>query len=120
MFKTCLSACGVAIATLTLAGAAQAKPPDVNSDKLERAVTVPGIVEHQRALQNIADMNGGTRHTETPGYTASVAYVRETMKRAGWNVSVSPVQHARVAGDRGAGVPAAHADGEDVRAGHGR
>ena len=69
--------------------AAQAKPPDVNSDKLERAVTVPGIVEHQRALQNIADMNGGTRHTETPGYTASVAYVRETMKRAGWNVSVS-------------------------------
>ena len=89
MFKTCLSACGVAIATLTLAGAAQAKPPDVNSDKLERAVTVPGIVEHQRALQNIADMNGGTRHTETPGYTASVAYVRETMKRAGWNVSVS-------------------------------
>ena len=48
-----------------------------------RAVTVDGIVEHQRALQNIADMNGGTRYTKTPGYTASVAYVRETMESAG-------------------------------------
>jgi Zn-dependent M28 family amino/carboxypeptidase len=81
--------CGATMATLVLAGTVQAKPPDVDSSKLEGAVTVPGIVQHQRALQNIADMNGGTRHTETPGYTASVAYVRETMKRAGWNVSVS-------------------------------
>jgi Zn-dependent M28 family amino/carboxypeptidase len=89
MRRACLAACSAAMATLALTGTGQAKPPDVNSDKLERAVTVPGIVQHQRALQNIADMNGGTRHTETPGYTASVAYVRETMKRAGWNVSVS-------------------------------
>jgi Zn-dependent M28 family amino/carboxypeptidase len=50
--------------------------------------TVRGIVAHQRALQTIADMNGGTRHTETPGYTASVAYVRERMKRAGLKVKV--------------------------------
>jgi Zn-dependent M28 family amino/carboxypeptidase len=50
--------------------------------------TVRGIVQHQRALQGIADMNGGTRHTETPGYTASVAYVRERMKRAGLKVKV--------------------------------
>jgi Zn-dependent M28 family amino/carboxypeptidase len=89
MRRACLAVCGAAMATLAFTGTGQAKPPDVDSDKLERAVTVPGIVEHQRALQNIADMNGGTRHTETPGYTASVAYVRETMKRAGWNVSVS-------------------------------
>ena len=89
MRRACLSACGAVVAALALVGTGQAKPPDVNSDKLERAVTVPRIVEHQQALQNIADLNGGTRHTETPGYTASVAYVRETMKRAGWNVSVS-------------------------------
>lgn len=49
-------------------------------------MTVDGIVAHQQALQNIANMNGGTRHTETPGYAASVAYVRETMEAAGWNV----------------------------------
>ena len=46
-------------------------------------MTVDGIVEHQQALQNIANMTGGTRHTKTPGYTASVAYVRETMEAAG-------------------------------------
>jgi Zn-dependent M28 family amino/carboxypeptidase len=34
-------------------------------------------------------MNGGTRHTETPGYTASVAYVRDTMRKAGLNVRVT-------------------------------
>jgi Zn-dependent M28 family amino/carboxypeptidase len=79
----------VAALTLSTASAAQAKPEDVNSSKLEKAVTVEGIVEHQRALQHIADMNGGTRHTETPGYTASVAYVRERMRAAGLAVTVT-------------------------------
>ena len=84
-----LSVCVAMAATLALASTAAAKPPDVNSSKLRAAVTVDGIVEHQQALQNIADMNGGTRHTKTPGYTASVAYVRETMEAAGWDVSIS-------------------------------
>jgi Zn-dependent M28 family amino/carboxypeptidase len=59
------------------------------SEALEKAVSVKRIVAHQRALQNIADMNGGTRYTKTPGFTASVAYVRERMKRAGLNVTVT-------------------------------
>ncbi len=84
--------------TLTTASAAQARDHGhghghhghgVSSKKLERAVKVKGIVEHQRALQRIADMNGGTRHTETPGYTASVAYVAERMRRAGLDVEVT-------------------------------
>jgi hypothetical protein len=50
---------------------------------------VRGIVEHQRALQGIAAMNLGTRYTKTPGYTASVDYVRERMKRAGLKVKVT-------------------------------
>jgi len=53
------------------------------SAQLQKAVSVRNIVKHQRALQTIADMNGDTRHTETPGYTASVAYVKERMQRAG-------------------------------------
>jgi hypothetical protein len=73
MRRTHLVACAAAIAAV-MAPAAQAKPPDVDSTALERAVTVQGIVEHQRALQSIANLNGGTRHTETPGYAASVAY----------------------------------------------
>ena len=76
---------------LVPASGAQAKPRhhhDRGSAKLEKAVSVRNIVQHQRALQNIADMNGGTRYTKTPGFTASVAYVRERMQRAGLNTKV--------------------------------
>jgi Zn-dependent M28 family amino/carboxypeptidase len=48
-------------------------------------VTVEGITEHQQALQNIADLNGGTRYTRTPGYTASAAYVKATLEKAGYD-----------------------------------
>jgi Zn-dependent M28 family amino/carboxypeptidase len=88
MRRTHLLAAAVAAAAVAVPAAAQAKPQDINSNRLERMVTVDGIVEHQRALQGIANMTGGTRHTETPGYAASVDYVRETMKRAGLNVKV--------------------------------
>jgi len=77
---------------LVPASGAQAKPRHHGhhggSAKLEKAVSVRNIVKHRRALQSIADMNGGTRHTETPGFTASVAYVRERMQRAGLKVKV--------------------------------
>ena len=89
MRLTHLTACGAVLATFAFSSTAVAKPPDVDSSKLRAAVTVDGIVAHQRALQNIADLSGGTRHTKTPGYTASVAYVRETMEAAGWDVSIS-------------------------------
>jgi Zn-dependent M28 family amino/carboxypeptidase len=84
-----LSACAALAATLALTSTAAAAPPPVDSSELRAAVTVDGIVEHQQALRNIADMNGGTRNTDTPGYAASVDYVRETMKRAGWKVSTT-------------------------------
>ena len=58
---------------------------DMNSSRLERAVTVEGIHEHQKALQTIADLNGGTRHTRTPGYIASAAYVKATLEKAGYD-----------------------------------
>jgi Zn-dependent M28 family amino/carboxypeptidase len=73
------------VAVLCTAPAALAKPKDVNSSKLEKAVTVDGILEHQKALQNIADMNGGTRYTRTPGFTASAAYVKATLEKAGYD-----------------------------------
>ena len=79
---------------LTLTGASVAEAGhhrdryDADSSKLRRAVTVERMLKHERALQRIAHMNGDTRHTETPGYTASVAYVRERMKRAGLKVEV--------------------------------
>ena len=88
MRRVQLLTCAAVIASFAFGSTAVAKPPDVDSSKLRAAVTVEGIVAHQRALQDIADDNGGTRHTKTPGFPASVAYVRETMENAGWNVSV--------------------------------
>jgi len=55
-------------------------------DKLLGCVTLEGVREHQAALQAIATANGGTRAAATPGYDASVDYVIETMKAAGWTV----------------------------------
>jgi Zn-dependent M28 family amino/carboxypeptidase len=81
-----LSTCAAVIAAcFTATPAAIAAPPDVDSTRLENLVTVQGITEHQHALQNIADLNGGTRYTRTPGYTASAAYVKATLEKAGYD-----------------------------------
>ena len=58
--------------------------------KLLECVRVEGVVEHLEALQAIADANGGTRASETPGYDASVDYVVETLEAAGWAAEVEP------------------------------
>src|SRR6187455_223011 len=55
--------------------------------KLLECMTLEGVREHQAALQEIADENGGTRAAGTPGYDASVDYVVDTLKAAGWTVS---------------------------------
>jgi Zn-dependent M28 family amino/carboxypeptidase len=79
-----LAATAAFIAALIGAPAAVAAPPDVDSTRLEQLVTVQGITDHQKALQNIADLNGGTRYTRTSGYTASAAYVKATLEKAGY------------------------------------
>jgi Zn-dependent M28 family amino/carboxypeptidase len=96
-----LAATAAALAALAGAPAAIAAPPDVDSSRLERMVTVQGITEHQKALQNIADLNGGTRYTRTPGYTASAAYVKATLEKAGYDARYEmfnmPVWHETAA-----------------------
>ena len=60
--------------------------------KLLECVTLEGVREHQAALQAIADANGGTRVSGSPGYDASVAYVKQRMEAAGYAVTVQPFQ----------------------------
>ena len=74
------------LALLTFAPAAMAVD-EINTKKLREDVTVNGILEHERALQRIANMNGGTRASGTPGYDASAAYVKDRLKKAGYKVS---------------------------------
>jgi Zn-dependent M28 family amino/carboxypeptidase len=84
MRRRAVLAFAVVAAAFAFGSTAVAAPPDVDSTRLEQLVTVQGITEHQQALQNIADLNGGTRYTRTPGYTASAAYVKATLEQAGY------------------------------------
>jgi hypothetical protein len=107
MRRRAVLAFAVVAAAFAFGSTAVAAPPDVDSSRLEQLVTVPGITEHQKALQNIADLNGGTRYTRTPGYTASAAYVKATLEKAGydaryemfnmpeWHENAAPVLQAK-------------------------
>jgi Zn-dependent M28 family amino/carboxypeptidase len=61
---------------------------NVDTRKLREGVTVGGILEHERALQNIAIAHDGTRAATTPGYDASVDYVVNRLRAAGYRVSL--------------------------------
>lgn len=58
--------------------------------KLTECVTTDGVTRHLEALQEIADENGGTRASGTPGYDASVDYVASQLRRAGYEVTIDP------------------------------
>lgn len=60
------------------------------SAKLQEAVTPAGIMRHQREFQAIAERNGGTRASGTPGYDRSAAYVARRLEDAGYTVTTQP------------------------------
>ena len=53
-------------------------------DRLPRAVSVARMRADLRALERIADRYGGNRAAGTPGYAASVRYVRDELRKAGY------------------------------------
>ena len=82
MTRQVVSALLVSLGVLTIAGSAAAAggaacATRVNNtfEKLLECVTVDGVRAHQAALQAIADANGGTRVSGTPGYDDSADYV---------------------------------------------
>ncbi|HEX5594976.1 MAG TPA: M28 family metallopeptidase [Micromonosporaceae bacterium] len=83
----------LATATAVLVGAAAAASPALaapnnnNSRKLREAVTAEGVFKHLAALQKIADENGGTRVSGTPGYDKSVDYAESVFRAAGYQVT---------------------------------
>jgi aminopeptidase Y len=60
--------------------------------KLLECVELADVRAHQAAFQSIADANGSTRVSGSPGYDASADYVVERMQAAGWNVTVQEFQ----------------------------
>jgi Zn-dependent M28 family amino/carboxypeptidase len=86
MRKILIGTVAVALSAAFLSGPPAAAVDNVNTAKLRQAVTVNGILTHERAFQRIANQNGGTRASGTPGYDASVAYVSKLLRRAGYKV----------------------------------
>ena len=78
---------GLVVVAVAVPSTAAVAIDDVNTRKLERAVTVNGILQHERVLQRIANNNGGTRVSGSPGYDASAAYVTEKLTEAGYEVT---------------------------------
>jgi Zn-dependent M28 family amino/carboxypeptidase len=69
------------------------------STEFRKAVTVARMRAHLVALQRIADANGGNRAAGTPGYKASVRYVRAQLARAGLRVRLQSFPYVRFAVD---------------------
>ena len=56
------------------------------ADRLRAAVSTDAVMAHLRQFQDIANRNGGTRQTGTPGYSASVDYVVKALEDKGFDV----------------------------------
>ena len=65
----------VALLTTLLVATPALALDEVNTKRLRNAVTVGGILSHERVFQRIANQNGGTRASGTAGYDASADYV---------------------------------------------
>jgi Zn-dependent M28 family amino/carboxypeptidase len=74
-------------ATTRAAPRPQANGP-LTAEGLRAAVTAPAIRRHLDALQEAADRNGGNRAAGTQGYEASVRYVVDQLRQAGYRPEV--------------------------------
>jgi Zn-dependent M28 family amino/carboxypeptidase len=70
------------------ASSAITPPGAVDTTGLRAAMSIDRIRDHLVALNAIARDNGGTRAVGTPGFQASVDYVRQRLTAAGYQVSV--------------------------------
>ncbi|UQX01185.1 M28 family metallopeptidase [Streptomyces sp. RerS4] len=86
-----LAAAAVAAPVLIAAAPASAHERGPREGRLAKElveeVTARGAYRHLEKFQKIADANGGNRAAGTPGHAASAAYVHDTLKKAGYQVS---------------------------------
>jgi Zn-dependent M28 family amino/carboxypeptidase len=81
-----LFACALVLAFA--ASPSMANAADVNTTGLRKAVKPENVFKHQADLETIADANGSTRDTRTPGYQASVDYVVSQLKSYGYKPQI--------------------------------
>ncbi|GAA3713183.1 aminopeptidase PaaP [Nonomuraea antimicrobica] len=86
----------ITVLALPLAMAAPAHAgglDDVFAKLLVKQVKGTNAKKHLDVLQAIADANGGNRATGTPGYDASRDYVAGKLRRAGYKVTLQPINY---------------------------
>ncbi|TFC96690.1 MULTISPECIES: M20/M25/M40 family metallo-hydrolase [Cryobacterium] len=88
-----LAAIGTAVALSVSVGLPAHADNGTDTGALREAVTAAGIIDHLQALQDIADANGGTRGSGTPGYEASAVYVEEQLEAAGYTPIRQPYSY---------------------------
>lgn len=76
-----------ATALIALTGTAAYAAVPTDTTALREAVTVDAMMGHLAALQEIADDNGDTRASGTPGYELSVEYIEDLLVAAGYEVT---------------------------------
>ncbi len=82
-----LAAAGATATSAVAAPDVCAKQTNNTIAQLLGCVTLGGVREHQAAFQDIADANGGTRVSGSPGYDESAEYVMDRLSAAGWSVT---------------------------------
>ncbi|KAF8673964.1 peptidase M28 family [Rhizoctonia solani] len=60
----------------------------LSSEHLQNDIKLPALQKHAKALQGFADKSNGTRVFGSTGYNASVDYVAEIVKQAGYDVEL--------------------------------
>jgi Zn-dependent M28 family amino/carboxypeptidase len=78
----------IAVALALVAGPSTAIAADPDTSVLRQAVTPENVFKHQGDLEAIAERNGGTRDTRTPGYQASVDYVVSELRSYGYRPEI--------------------------------
>ncbi|MFE7398680.1 M28 family peptidase [Streptomyces sp. NPDC057557] len=79
-----------AVPAATATAPAKAQAPTVSEQQ---------VMPHLRALQHIADRNGGNRAHGTQGYADSVAYVKNALDRAGFRTKLVPFTYNGATGN---------------------
>ncbi len=85
-------AVGVLASFLATASPAGSAPNNNTSKKLRDAVSAAGITEHLEVFQAIADANGGTRVSGSPGFDLSSDYAAAELRAAGLVVTEQEFQ----------------------------
>jgi Zn-dependent M28 family amino/carboxypeptidase len=77
-----------ATALIALTGTAAYGAVPTDTSELREAVSADAIMDHLAELQAIADANGDTRASGTPGYDASIEYIAGLLETAGYETTI--------------------------------